>query len=135
MVACRLSKESRELSGQFFKGGVPMTDSERIRLVFDREQIRETIYRYPVSIDTRDWKLFRSIFTDEIEIFLGVAVRAKRPLQRVKADDFTQSVTAVITSFSVTQHMLSDYHIEVKGDEASCLFYMYARPFPPADRP
>ena len=112
-----------------------MTDTEKVRLLFDREQIRETVYNYPVSIDTRDWKLFRSIFTDEIEIFLGVAARSNRPLQWVKADDFTQTVTAVITSFSVTQHMLSDYHIEVKGDEASCLCYMYARHFPPQDRP
>ena len=112
-----------------------MTDSQKIQLLFDRHQISEAISRYPVSIDSRDWKLFRSIFTDEIEVFLGMATRTDRSLRRVKADDFTKVVTEVITSFSVTQHFLTEYHIEVNGDDAVCVNYMQARHFPPQDRP
>ncbi|MBV8771282.1 MAG: nuclear transport factor 2 family protein, partial [Deltaproteobacteria bacterium] len=48
-----------------------MTDSETIRLLLDRMQISEVIHCYPVSIDSRDWKRFRSIFTDEIQVYLG----------------------------------------------------------------
>jgi len=36
-----------------------MTDAERLQWLVDREQIRETVYRYPVAVDSRDWKLFR----------------------------------------------------------------------------
>ena len=111
-----------------------MTDAEKMQLLLDREQIREAVYVYPVSIDTRDWKRFRSIFTDEIEVLLRMVDNPRTP-QRVNADEFTRMVTNVIESFSVTQHFLNDYHIEVSGDEAKCFLYMYARHMPPKNKP
>ena len=112
-----------------------MTDAESLQWLVDREQIRETVYRYPVAVDSRDWKLFRSLFTDEVDILLTTAARPARPRQIVKADNFTKGVDKVISSFQVTQHFLTDYHIEVKGDEALCLCYMQARHFPPKEKP
>jgi hypothetical protein len=112
-----------------------MTDSEKLQWLIDREQIREAVNRYPVTIDTHDWKGFRAIFTDKIEILLTTKERATRPRQQVAADDFARVVEQVITSFSVTQHFLTDYKIEIKGDEAICLSYMYARHMPPSDKP
>ncbi len=111
-----------------------MNDSAKIQLLLDREQIREAVYVYPVSIDMRDWKRFRSIFTDEIEILLKMADAQREP-QRVNADEFTGLVSEVIESFAVTQHFLNDYKIEVNGDEAKCLLYMYARHMPPKNKP
>jgi hypothetical protein len=113
---------------------VAMTDSEKLQTLMDREQIRETVFRYPLSVDSRDWKVFRSIFTDEIDVLLTVASRAEHPRQTVSADKFTQSVDRIISSFQVTQHFLTDYRIEVKGDDATCLCYMQARHFPLKDR-
>lgn len=112
-----------------------MTQAEKIQWLVDREQIRETVSRYPISIDSRNWKLFRSIFSDEIDILLTVASGADRPYQRVTADRFTASVTRVIASFSATQHFLTDYRIEVEDDTATCLSYMYARHMPPKEKP
>ncbi|HZP46061.1 MAG TPA: nuclear transport factor 2 family protein [Candidatus Binataceae bacterium] len=112
-----------------------MTEIEKIHWLIDRERVRETVACYPVAIDSRDWKLFRSIFTDEIEVLLTVAQGADRPHQRVNADRFTESVTKVITSFAATQHFLTDYRVTVAGDTATCLSYMYARHIPPKDRP
>ncbi len=111
-----------------------MNDSAKIQLLLDREQIREAVYVYPVSIDMRDWKRFRSIFIDEIEILLKMADVQREP-QRVNADEFTKLVAEVIESFSVTQHFLNDYKIEVNGDEAKCLLYMYARHMAPKHNP
>jgi hypothetical protein len=102
-----------------------MTEIEKIHWLIDRERVRETVACYPVAIDSRDWKLFRSIFTDEIEVLLTVAQGADRPHQRVNADRFTESVTKVITSFAATQHFLTDYRVTVAGDTATCLSYMY----------
>lgn len=112
-----------------------MSDADKIQWLMDREQIRATVAHYPISIDRRDWRLFRSIFTDEVEVLLTTTAGADRPHQRVKADRFTETVTRVITSFAATQHFLTDYQIEVKGDSAACLSYMYARHMPPNDRP
>ncbi len=107
-----------------------MTDSEKVRLLFDREQIRETVYNYPVAIDTRDWKRFRSIFTDEIEVLLKMVDNPRAP-RRINADHFTNAVRKGIEVFAGTQHFLNDYRIEVNGDAATCLLYMYARHLPP----
>jgi SnoaL-like domain len=105
-----------------------MTDHEKLQMLFDRMQIGELIHRYPVSIDSRDWKLFRSIFTDEIQVYLGPPTE-QRGLRNVRADKFTEQVTGVISRFAVTQHFLTDYHIEVHGNDAVCISYMQARHF------
>jgi hypothetical protein len=41
------------------------------------------LYTLPDSVDAHDWKLYRSIFTDKIEILLSVGARADRPHQIV----------------------------------------------------
>jgi hypothetical protein len=105
-----------------------MTDSEKLQLLLDRANIGEVIHRYPVSIDARDWKLFRSIFTDEIQVYLGPPLDSPK-LRTINADKFTERVTQVISRFDVTQHFLTDYHVEVSGTEAVCLSYMQARHF------
>jgi hypothetical protein len=112
-----------------------MTDAEKLEVLYARMQISEAVHRYPVTVDSRDWKGFRSIFTDEIDVLLTTADRADRPRQHLNADKFTLAVEQVISNFQVTQHFLTDYHIEVRGDEASCLSYMCARHFPPKDKP
>jgi hypothetical protein len=113
-----------------------MMDSEKIQWLVDREDIKETICRYPVGIDTHDWKLFRSIFTDEIDILLSVASRANRPRQIVNADSFTRSADRLIAQvFAVTQHTFTNYQIDVQGNDATSFCYMQARHFPPKDRP
>jgi ketosteroid isomerase-like protein len=105
-----------------------MTDTEKLQWLFDRAQIGEVVHRYPLSIDTRDWKLFRSIFTDEIEVYLGPPAPAPR-MRRVSADSFTEQVTTIISRFDITQHFLTDYHVEVSGDTAVWVSYMQARHF------
>jgi hypothetical protein len=105
-----------------------MTDSEKLQLLLDRAQVGEVIHRYPVSIDARDWKLFHSIFTDEIEVYLGPPIEQPK-FRAVSADRFAEQVTQVITRFDVTQHFLTDYHVEVNGNDATCVSYMQARHF------
>ena len=105
-----------------------MTDSEKLQLLFDRIQIGEVVHRYPASIDARDWKLFRSIFSDEIQVYLGPPVPTPR-MRTVSADKFTEQVREVISRFDITQHFLTDYHVEVTGDNAVWFSYMQARHF------
>lgn len=112
-----------------------MTDLEKLDYLIARAEVSDAVSRYPITIDTRDWEGFRAIFTDQIDILLTMAARRDRPRQIVNADSFTDAVEKVITSFSLTQHFLTHYKIEIKGDAATCLSYMYARHMPPAERP
>lgn len=108
-----------------------MTESEKVQWLFDRAEISEVVHRYAIGIDSRDWSLFRSIFPDEIEVWLGFARDPNRALRRRNADKFAQSVTRVISQFAVTQHFLTDYQIELNGNDAVCVCYMQARHFNP----
>jgi hypothetical protein len=43
------------------------TDEDKLQFLFDRADISDVHLRYATEVDTRDWPLFRSCFTDEIE--------------------------------------------------------------------
>jgi 3-phenylpropionate/cinnamic acid dioxygenase small subunit len=107
-----------------------MTEQEKLQLLLDRMAITELVQCYATGVDSRDWKLFRSIFTDDIEVWLGSASAGEATLRRVNADKFTERASRIIGRFAVTQHLLSNHRIEVHGDEATCVVYMQARHFP-----
>ena len=52
----------------------------------DRTQILDTVYCYATGIDTRDWALYRSIFSDEIEV--DFSSYDGNPARRIRADDW-----------------------------------------------
>jgi hypothetical protein len=106
-----------------------MDNHEALQLLLDRMAITELIHCYATGVDTGDWQLFRSIFTEDIEVWLGSAA-AEVPLRRVNADAFTERVSRTIGRFAVTQHLLSNHRITVQGDAAACIVYMQARHFP-----
>ena len=55
-----------------------MNDQEIAQLLLDRTAITELVHCYATGVDTRDWRLFRSIFTEEIEVWLGSTAAARR---------------------------------------------------------
>ncbi len=116
-------------SGEYV-GDTRMNDQETMQLLLDRAAITDLVHCYATGVDTRNWRLFRSIFTDEIEVWLGGAAAGAGPLKRVNADTFTERVSRVIGRFAVTQHVLSNHRITVQGDTATCSVYMQARHFP-----
>lgn len=118
-----------------------MTDSERIQQLeqrlqhlTDRAEITELVHRYGAAADSRDWNSMRSMFTDEIEVWLGRHGQSPQ-LRRVSADRFTGSGDKILGRFSITQHVLTDKHIEIIGDEAICICDMQARHFKKPEDP
>jgi len=104
---------------------------QQLRTLEDRAAISELMYRYGMSIDTRDWRALRSCFADEMEIDLaGTPLRAGN-LIAMSGDQWLASIERIVTKFAVTQHMISPYHIEVNGDRAVCVANLQARHFPP----
>ena len=93
-----------------------MDNQDTVQLLLDRMAITELIHCYATGVDTRDWPLFRSIFTEEIEVWLGSTAASAAPLKRVHADTFTERVSRTIGRFAVTQHVLTNHRITVHGD-------------------
>ena len=93
----------------------------------DRQEIVDTINRYATGIDLRDWDLYRSIFADEVEIdfesFRGM------PPRKMSGDEWVSLVRSGLPGFHATQHVLTNFVIDIDGDRATATAYVTAEHF------
>lgn len=85
------------------------------------------VYEYAYGIDTRDWSLYRSIFTDDIEV--DFSSYNGNPRSAMKADDWVTGCRTLFTGLDATQHTMSNPLVEVEGERARCRMYMQAEHF------
>lgn len=86
----------------------------------DSEEIRALLIRYARAIDTKDWRLLRSCFTDEATSDYG-DIGSWRG-----AGDLVRFMEDAHAGMGPTQHLLSNFQIEVSGDRASSCTYVHA---------
>ena len=93
--------------------------------LLDRADIHDVQLRYAYGTDFRDWELFRSCFTDEVEVDFSEGFG--QPVVRVKADDWVAGTAPRMESFTATQHMMTNIAITFVGeDRATCRAYVRA---------
>lgn len=93
----------------------------------DFNAITRRVYEYAYGIDTRDWHLYRGIFTDEIR--MDFTSYNGNPPSDMRADDWVDGVKVLFTGLDATQHSMSNPLVEVDGDTARCRMYMQAEHF------
>ncbi|MCV7279588.1 nuclear transport factor 2 family protein [Mycolicibacterium flavescens] len=86
----------------------------------DSEQIAALLYRYARAVDTKDWDLYRSVFTDDAVIdysSAGIPVRSREEI----VEFFTQAFTAIPWSM----HYITNIEADIDGDTADvrAMFY------------
>jgi hypothetical protein len=92
----------------------------------DRAQISDLVIGYATGLDRRDWSLYRSIFTDEIEMdFVSVGIRAGS----YAADKWVRDAKRLFDGFEATQHTSTNHVITLCGDTATCVSNMQAEHF------
>lgn len=84
-------------------------------------------YEYAQGIDTKDFELLRSIFTDEIT--MDFEDYSGQPSSTIKADDWVAGCKVLFTGLDSTQHVMTNPIVDIKGDEATCRMYMKAEHF------
>ncbi len=95
-------------------------------LLLDRAAISDVVHAYATGLDRRDWALYRSIFTDTIEMnFESVGIRAGV----YKADDWTRDAQRLFAGFRATQHTSTNHLHKIHGDKAVCTSNMQAEHF------
>ena len=82
----------------------------------DYFQIQRTFSEFAAGIDLRDWKLYRSVFTEEIDVDYS-SYRAGS-VARMAADDWVGRARRLFPGLDASQHFLSNLHLT---------------PLPPAD--
>lgn len=83
----------------------------------DREQIEETLYRYASTIDTGDHKGLRALLADDARAKYG----ARGWMEG--ADTVVRFIRDKGADVGWQHHLLSVYHVDIDGDEATALTY------------
>jgi SnoaL-like domain len=86
----------------------------------DRAQIAEVLIRYATGIDSKNWPLFRSCWTDDIDVDYGDLGRF------TAADELTDLMTRIHDGMGQTYHRMSNLVINVDGDCATARSYVHA---------
>lgn len=86
----------------------------------DRQDISDLLVRYATGIDRRDWRLFRTVFTDDCELDYGEIGAWSG------ADAVTDFMTRAHAMAGHTLHRLSNHAITVHGDTAAARTYVDA---------
>lgn len=93
--------------------------------LLDRHEISDVQIRYATGTDSRDWKLFRTCFADEVEVDFSEGFG--QPAMRMTADDWVAGTAPRMESFKATQHMITNQTITFDGsDHATCVAYVRA---------
>jgi len=100
-------------------------DETRLAHLIDRLAISDVQLRYATGVDTRDWVLYRSCFTDEIDTDF-TSIFGGQP-RRVKADRWVEAARRTLSGLAATQHMITNHVITIAGDAATCVAYVQAR--------
>jgi 3-phenylpropionate/cinnamic acid dioxygenase small subunit len=86
----------------------------------DQEQIAEVLIRYATGIDSKDWPLLRSCWTDEIDVDYQQLGHFTSP------DALTDVLRQLHENMGPTYHRLSNFVISVEGDRATVRSYVHA---------
>lgn len=99
----------------------------RVQRLEDRFAISDTVINYARAIDSADWELFASLFTDPVHIDFS---QAGMPAADLPRDQFVAFAAAGLSGFDGRQH-LSPNHVvtwdDSDTDQATCVSYMYAQ--------
>lgn len=103
-------------------GDTPQSLPEGDVRLHDRDQIVGLLYAYASAVDTSDWNLFRSLFTDQIELDFS-SVNNQRP-GSVPLDAWVGYLASLRSALVATQHFITNPQVCVSMDRASCTAYV-----------
>ena len=86
----------------------------------DRFKIIETMNKYAIGIDTKDYLLFRSIFLDDVKVkvIFDPNWREEGEVSSNSKEDWVAYVKESIDQYRATQHMLGNPMISFDGEIA-----------------
>lgn len=88
--------------------------SESLQYVADRIALMDVMLKYTKGVDNRDLALYRSVFTDDVEV-VGFGQNVYHG-----GDAWTAYVKEALMQYGPTQHMLGPQLATVNGDTAHC---------------
>jgi 3-phenylpropionate/cinnamic acid dioxygenase small subunit len=85
----------------------------------DKIEIQELLARYARGVDTRDWELWRTVFTPDAQLDYRAASTSDTAFG--SRDEMGRWLEEGIGRLPMTQHYISNVEITLDGDEAQVL--------------
>lgn len=91
-----------------------------LRAIADRLAIEDLLHRYSTAIDTRNFALLGQVFTAD-----GVGDYTASGGIRGTLAEIQEWLAGALGIFSVIQHLVTNVRVEVSGDEATSICYLF----------
>ena len=85
--------------------------------LIDFHRVSQTLYRYASSVDIKDWSTLRTLFTDDATAKIGEYPELHG------GDAIVDFIADACGRRSWLHHLISVYHVDVTGPEATALTY------------
>lgn len=94
-----------------------MTQHDELRLLVDRQSIRDLHMRYFMSVDRREWELVKQCFVPgtPVDYSAMMPIDAAAPAEEV----VDRIAAAIDEHYRVTVHNVGNMEVHVDGDEAT----------------
>ena len=103
-----------------------MIDEAAVQHLIDRAAVSDVLNSYATAVDTRDWRLFGSIFADSLFLdFRSFHPSLCKQVTRAELIEISKSVEAL----DATQHLSANHRHSFDGGRATCVSYMHAGHF------
>src|SRR5881628_1395637 len=100
----------------------------KVQLLLDRAEISDVVLRYAQAINSRDFDLLRTCYTEEIEMDFRATV-PDMDHSNFTVDEWVAMVDRFHSQFNGTEHILVPEGIDIQGDSARCYAVMHASHF------
>lgn len=91
-----------------------------LRTLADKTEIAELLALYARGVDSKDWNLWRSVFTPDAVLDFTSAT----PIVGSR-DEVIAIMEKALATTPMTQHFISNIETEVNGDRATCRAMFY----------
>ncbi|SPM32349.1 3-phenylpropionate/cinnamic acid dioxygenase, small subunit [Mycobacterium rhizamassiliense] len=97
-----------------------MTSSIDVQQISDEMEIAGLLNRYARAVDSKDWELYRSVFTDDAVIDYSSAGAIAG-----SCDEVTDWLSKGFAAIPWTMHYITNVEVEIDGDRARvrAMFY------------
>lgn len=102
-----------------------------IQRVIDQTDIINTLNRFVLSVDARDYDAMRACLSDQVNFDYSALFGTSMP---PTADELVEQVRSNHSGFRAVQHITTNHSVTIDGDTAQCLANFQAQHFLPNDR-
>lgn len=91
-----------------------------VQALTDKLEIHEQLARYARGVDTRDWELWRSVFTED-----AVVDYSRSGIPSAPRDEVAAFLESAFESIAWATHHVTNIEVDLDGDEADvrAMFY------------